>query len=86
MTRLNNKDFNKEYPMLASLENKELNKYPLRFHMEEIKEEIKAWDNGLLLARKLDIPINETEYFKYAARFILEYMARATVDRKWLLK
>lgn len=85
MIRSDLENFNKEFPSLVKFENKEYDKFPLVFHMEEIKEEIKAWDNGLVLMRKLSIPINEKEYYKYAAKWVLRYCALATVDRKWLL-
>lgn len=86
MIRIHPKEFSKEYPMLAELENRSLHKFPLRFHMEEVKEEIRAWDNGLQLAKKLSIPISEREYFNFASRWVLRYMAFATVDKKWLIR
>jgi hypothetical protein len=87
MIRCTPKDFQEEYPVLAALENKEPEyRFPLRFYMEEIKEEIQAWDNGLLLAKILSIPIPKQEYYNFASRWVLRYCALATVDRKWLIR
>lgn len=84
--RLNKKRFGETYPTLVELEDKELKKYPLRFHLEEVKEEIEAWDKGFELAKKLGIPISDRDYYKFASRWVLRYMALATVDKKWLIR
>lgn len=86
LIRLNKKKFGETYPFLVTYEEKSLDKYPLRFHMEEIKEEIEAWDKGYELAAKLGIPLIDREYYKYAARYVMQYCAMATVDKKWLVR
>ena len=86
LIRIDNKKFVKEFPTLSSLEDKEGIKKPLRYYAEEVYEEQVAWKNGEKIAEELKIPLDVNAYYKYASRFLLQYMAMATCDRKWLIK
>ena len=52
----------------------------LIYKYKKIKEEIDAWEEGYLLAKKLKIKINKKEYDKYAARWVHTYII-ALADR-----
>lgn len=53
-----------------------LYKYKRRidYKIESLREEYAAWDEGLKLARKKGIDIDEKDYRKYANRMIAEYV------------
>lgn len=86
VTRLKKKSFAKHFKVLNYLEESNSEKKPLRFYMQETEEEILAWNNGFKLANKLNLEIDEHSYYKYAARFVMGYMAHATTNKHWLLK
>ena len=78
--------FSKTFPYLVKFENETENNKPLRFYIEELREETLAWEKGLKLTKKLGILLNENKYWQYASKFLLRYMALATIDKKWLLR
>lgn len=44
------------------------------FRYKKLREEIEAWENGYLLAKKLDIKINKDEYDVYASKCFKTYI------------
>ena len=86
LIRSNKKKYKAEYPLLNKFEENETSIKPLRFFIEETKEEILAWDKGWKLARQMKFIIEEKKYRHYAATCVMTYMAVATEGRKWILK
>ncbi len=86
LSRRNKKKFSKKFKLLTELENSSRNKKPLRYYTQEIEDEICAWNDGLKLAKRLSIKIDDELYFKYASRFLMGYMAHAVQGKDWLLK
>ena len=77
------KDYDTRYA--AAIAYTEGNKKPsMRGLVEEIEEEILAWREGQMLAKKLEIFVEEQSYYRYSSRWVMSYIVRASVGREHL--
>ena len=53
-----------------------VNKRRNLFKVETIIEEWDAWRRGFSLAQRLDISINQEDYYNYASRWVMTYVRR----------
>lgn len=50
--------------------------------VQEVEEEILAWREGETLASKLGIDIDEEDYYKYGFKWVMGYIAIASIGRE----
>lgn len=64
----------------AAMKDRQYKTYAYR--VQVIEEEIASWRNGFDLSQRLKLNINQDEYEKYAAKYIMSYIDWAS-ERDW---